>query len=351
MAEVTKSAKTTQQCPSFDAAASRTVALGIDLLESTVGNSPQLLKSVVEDPKVKEAIAKALMQEGQKLMDEQRQGKSESVGSTMSRLGTAAITGGKAPAASKAANELKKTPEYRRLETGLKELKCSFDQTPVGVFVDENKTLLVVVAAVAAIGGGVAMYYTKAGDVPAKGYEAVFANLSPIKIGAVSLQAKKLEFKPSERKVDTALAMTGNWTNVKADLELRFGSKNDRIMKGGAVGSVVYTVDSATSLSSRIEGDWLRGSAGARDSIKGAVEVGAQRKLSERSSLSFHVYGTYEIGPKGETRTFGGRSGLSLQQPFGPDTSLSLRGSAESMRGRTAGQDEDRVMLHLVVDF
>src|SRR5437667_221436 len=56
-------------------------------------------------------------------------------------------------------DQLKKTPEFKRLEKSLDNLEQALKSTPVGVWVDNNKNILYVVGAGLAIGGAVALFF------------------------------------------------------------------------------------------------------------------------------------------------------------------------------------------------
>jgi len=215
MPDGTKSNKSADRCSTFGPAATKTVALAIDLAGWSAANSHRIIERVLENKKVQKKLAEALKKAGEALMKERAGGKSLSLGTTFGKMGSAAAGALQKPVG----NDIKNSGKFKKLETSLTQTKCAFDNTPVGAFVNENKTQLIVVGAVAAVAGGVAMYHTKAGDTPAKALK-LLPQLSVLTIGAVDLSVKNLEFKPSEQKVGADAKATGKWKSVQANLQL-----------------------------------------------------------------------------------------------------------------------------------
>jgi len=54
--------------------------------------------------------------------------------------------------------------EYRKVKHSVKQLQCSFNNSPVGVFIDKNKGWLIIIASGLAVGAATAMYVFREGD-------------------------------------------------------------------------------------------------------------------------------------------------------------------------------------------
>ncbi len=307
----------TQTCRSLPAAAKRTVALAIKI----PGAAHSSVTKVLEDRELQLAVANELKKAGEKLMKEQAEskGKGISMGASLQKVGAAAQKKLQEPVV----KELKKTEEYKKLEKGLAEFKCAFDNTPVGAFVNENKMLLIIVGAVGAIGGGVAMYYTRSGDVPAKAY-SLLPFLTPIKLGSVELNASGVKFKPSERQFEATIGAKGEWTGVKANLELSAAFKNDKLVGGGAKAGVSLALNPRTTGFISGSGSWKQGKDNNPDTAKGRADLGVKRKVSKRVNLQMQLYGELDQNDKNRKTQVGVGGKLKVAEPIGSQSSLSL---------------------------
>lgn len=316
------------QCSALSHAVNRTIGLGIDLVGVTVKDAPQILERVLKDPKVAKALAEALKKAGQDLMAEQSRGQALTLDQSLSKLGSAA--GGVLSKPSE--QEVRRQREFQRLETSLRELSCAFESSPVGVFVNENKTLLIIVGSVAAIAGGVAMYYTKAGDAPAQAL-GLLPKLDIVKIGGVTLSASNINFTPSERKVSGTFGAQGKWGAVAASLELSATFANDSLQSAESRGRLTLTLDPRMTMHVAGSVRWSRGELSPQESTTLSGEVGLSRRISTRSNLTLRLHGQFVDGATGATGTAGLSGGWELGQPFGKDTRLRLDVDG-SMSGR-----------------
>ena len=288
-----------ETCPSFPAAAKKTVALAVKLPGAAIKDSYSNLNEVLNDPKLQNELASALKAAGQALMDEMAKNKTISAGKSLSRIAKVSGKNLQKPMTS----QIKKSPEYRRLEKGLKEFKCSFDNTPVGVFVNNNRTLLIIIGVVGAVGSGVAMYYTRTGDLPAKAFR--LAELISIEIGAVSISAEKFVFTPSVRGIEVAIDTTAKWDNVKAKFGLSAAFKNDKITGVGGKSELSVELDPNTLMFVNASGSWAKGKDGNPNNIQGKSDIGVKHKISNRLNLQARVFGEYNQNDKARTLQYG----------------------------------------------
>ena len=252
-------------------------------------------------------------------MKEQTGGKSLSLGAPFSKMGSAAAGVLQKPAT----NEIKNSGKFKKLETSLTQTKCAFDNTPVGAFVNENKTQLIIVGAVAAIAGGVAMYYTKSGDVPAKALK-LLPELSLLTLGAVDLSVKNLAFKPSEQKVGADVKASGKWTNVKANFQLGATFASTSLLRVAGSGSLILTFDPDWRGTASGGFSWSRENAETRPILTGSAAVGVRRKLTNNANLTLQLYGNYVDNEKGISQQAGLRTNLTVNDAVGKDTRPTL---------------------------
>lgn len=322
------------RCPSFDRAGHRVVALGIDLAGVTIRDSQHILERVLAKPEVQDALAAALRQAGQDMMNQQILGQPLTLDQSLSRLGTAGGGVLRAPTES----EVRRQREFQRLEQGLRELRCAFDHSPVGVFVNDNKTLLIIVGSVAAIAGGVAMYHTRAGDAPAE-LLSLLPRLDVLKIGGVTFSAGNVRFTPSERRVSGTFGATGQWGIVRASLDLSLTFASDALQQAGAQTRLELRFD--PRISAHVAGSlrWSRGDATTQPSTTATAEIGMQQRLSQRSTLQFRFFGEFTDDQQGQRTRVGVGGQLGVGQPFGPGTRLSigLDGSLGAPPGGSGG--------------
>jgi hypothetical protein len=342
-----------QTCTKIGPALHRTVAVGIDLIGFSAVHSHQVLSTVLEDKKIQLQLAEALKKAGQELMAEQNSGKHLTLDDTLSKIGTAADGIVRVPVK----NQYQRSAEFQRLESSLQQLKCAFDQTPVGAFVNENKTLLVIIGSVAAIGGGVAMYQTKAGDVPAKAF-SLLPSLTPISIGSVDITLQNFELKPSERKVAFDAGMSGKWSRVEARLNLGATFAHDDLTRAAGSGKLTLYLGSGWQGTAGGAAGWSRDSGAVRSAIYGSAELGIQKKLSNTANVSMQLFGTYADGEKGMTNETGIRGNLAASKVMGGRTKLTLSPSytvkttqARDEFGPGPARTDRRVFVNLKLEF
>ncbi len=134
-------------------------------------------------------------------------------------------------------NEVKKTPQYRDLEAAAKKVVDSLACSPVGVFVNENKTWLYIVGAGAVVAGGVAMYVARSGDeitqpiLSALGTKSV--SFKPIGSLEVEIGAGDLGFKPKEQLIEGKLFANIKWKKMQVKFEVTAKAVGSQVTTAG----------------------------------------------------------------------------------------------------------------------
>ncbi|MEL6330925.1 MAG: hypothetical protein AAFR38_14865 [Planctomycetota bacterium] len=283
-----------RQCADFGVAAHRTVELAFEFVGGTARDIPQLLTR----PSVMNAIQRALQEEAQKIMREQSaSGGGEQINGVEAarRLGEAVV--GSSRVRDQVLSQAQQSPEYQRLRRSIRELGCAFDNSPVGVFVDNNSTWLIIVGAVGAIGGAAAMYYFEAGDTPAQAFSFA-SNQELLKVGSISVSTGEIEFVPSERRVRAGIAANAEFSNVQASLRLQAGFTRDELTSAGGSARIVTDLRRTTRVTAEASASFTRAQPGEGgtpnpDRIEGRVAIGARETLSPRATLNVRVYGEY----------------------------------------------------------
>lgn len=319
------------------------IVLGFELGDNTIERVPHMALQLFQQDKVQEAIRKALFEEGKRLAAEQR--KDKTINNDDGTKVLAAVGKAAGGAAQKwAANEIEKSSDYKNLEKGLKRLECRFKESPVGVFIDENKGLLIVVASGLAIGGVAAMYATRSGDWPAGQLADLASKKLRLKVlGNVELGVQGLAFKPSERDVGATPFITAKWKAVKTSLNVNVAFKEDSLAKSSVRGEVVVDIAKGASLSGKGAVGYVRPQNPWEKSLTYNLALGltfseedknAKLKLQVRGYLSQEptqrsVGGSGDLS-YGLTGGGGGQPGINLKfgvkggytttfQPTGPD--------------------------------
>lgn len=192
-----------KQCHDLLDSTKKLVGVSIDLVDAEIGrlSFPELQK-LIESKPVQDALTKVLQTEAESLIADQQKGKPLEL-SLGGFLEKAAKPTGKA-LSEEYLRTLKQSPHYKRHEDAVAQVIDDFNCSKVGVFVSNNKTVLIIVGAVLAVGGAVGLYFAKTGDFlvgPAEGLE------KEIKLGKFKLGGKLVKFEPSKQNVQIDLSI------------------------------------------------------------------------------------------------------------------------------------------------
>ena len=228
------------QCSNLTNEASQTIALAFQLFtDQGIKKSPSHLINAIQSKKFQESVARALKKEAEILMNAPRKNKKlDDKGMLLNTLKASASSLGKAME-----SQIKKTTEYSRLKTNLKELECSFNKTKVGVFVDRNQTWLIIIGSVAGIAGSVGLYYAKSGDLIASALPSLAKDKLKIKVaGALEIGANLTTFKPSTRELGVEAFTKLQWEKVQAHLKVAATFKGADLTQASSSGKIVVPI-------------------------------------------------------------------------------------------------------------
>jgi hypothetical protein len=281
------------QCSAtFDEALTDTFVLGINLVGYEAKNHEKRLAQIMEDPKVNAEITRALNKAMLDLAREQAQGKTTTGVDAAKKFGLRMRDNVAPKAADVYKKEVQKSEAFKAAKRSLTDLKCAVKESPIGVWVDENQTMLIIIAAGLALGGGVAMYRARAGDDISHWAAKLAPMLLKFKvIGGVEIGVEEFKFKPSERAIELkSFAEIKKWKAVEARFEAFVSTKNDAVIEFG--GNMELT---AKHLLGPVDGV-----------LK--AELGANRALSD-GPLSNDLKANYRLAlgiktPKNQSREF-----------------------------------------------
>ncbi len=313
-------------CKDVPGSAVQSVMLLIRLGEATVANREELARQVLSSEKVRKAIHEAFRDQAGKMASASLTGTSmgaDTATALLKPIGKAA-----APAAEKA---VKSQEEYKKLERGLKELKCAWDASPVGVFVDKNQTWLIIVGALAAVGGAAVMYKTKTGDLPAKGMALLTEKIVKREIGSVTLDAKGMTFVPSKREIGGTLGI-----EIKSAEAVKTRFEVKSVVEGKTLKELTFTESFVVPVDEHTK---FKASAGVGTKDDKALYNVALGVTHSRNGLDLSV-AAYMKG-LGNEQTYGSKAGVGYgtgtDRIFGKGSRLSVGASAGVEATRAAG--------------
>jgi len=220
------------ECESLPGSAVRTIVLAFDLVGYELKKGPSQVLRVLESKRVQEAVRDAMTEDARAFLEMQRKGLKIEAGDAASKLAGSA---GKA-LLSKGGDELKglilRTPTYKKLEQGAKDLQCAYEKSVIGVWVDEHKTQLIIIASGVVLGALTAMYLTNTGDTPADwAVELAKDKLKTTILGKVEIGVKDIKFVPSKRELGLQVyADTSKWKRFKeSKFAVTVHAKDDRL--------------------------------------------------------------------------------------------------------------------------
>lgn len=239
------------KCGTTIDAAQETVVLAIDFGEKTIADSPELIEKILKSPKVSKAVEDALMAEAKRLMKKQQGGKAITNEDGTKFLGA---VGKKAAGAAEAIakKEITASKEFGEVKRSLQQLECAFRDSPVGIFLNEKKTGLIIVGSVLALGGVTAMYVSKSGDWPAAQMTKLANKVVRFKVlGNVEIGVKDIEFQPSTRTVKATTFASAKWKAVSTKVSFHAGFKDDRFASTNARGEIVVNAGKGVKLTGK----------------------------------------------------------------------------------------------------
>lgn len=205
--------------PSVVDAASNTVILAFDLLDSQVTRLPDELAKALKKPEVEAAIRSLLTDF---VMSKQKLGTTRVSDQEASQLASALKdkVGGKVT--DDVLKQIKETSEYKQLEKSLTDLEKAVTASPVGVWVDRNKNILYIVGAGLVLGGATALYVTKTGGkvVDFTASQLTGKSVQIYKVGKFSMAGQLVRFEPETRTVGAAITGTEKWDRLDVSIQL-----------------------------------------------------------------------------------------------------------------------------------
>lgn len=219
------------QCTGDLEAVDRTVVLAVQL----VGKVPEIVnwEQVLNSKEVKEAVESTLKAQAESYIKNTPTSFSEADGKRLlTDLGQKTLKA----AGQNVAEQVKKSPEYKRLEQSANRLAEALKCSQVGVWFDKHSTILYIIAAGVGVGGAAALYVARTGDEVAD-VAALLAGKQLYKgkiIGDVEFTANLPTFKPSTREITLDFEAAKKWDKVKVDFKVTVQAVDDKVKLSGS---------------------------------------------------------------------------------------------------------------------
>jgi hypothetical protein len=231
--------------PALGDATIRVVALAFDLVEDEIQNLDTLLAKSMQEPAVRAAISSALSNFISKRMASGAGTADMSEKDALEFFKTLQAGAG-SKITDSVTQQIKNTPEYKRLEKALKDFESAAKSSPMGVWVSRNDKLLIVVGLALVVGGATGLYITKTGSgaLDFAISQVTSKPLDIVHVGSFSLRGELLAFAPQTRTIGVALGATEKWQKVEVTVKLGVVAAGAQVQK--IDGSMVVKTDDVT---------------------------------------------------------------------------------------------------------
>jgi hypothetical protein len=216
-------------------AVSQVVIVAFDLAGKEMQQLPKLLNDSLQSEAVQKAIREGLQAFAMKKVASGSTVVSDEEAKEL--LGLLEKVGGKA--GDQIAEQVKKSAQYKRLEEKIKALEKTLASSPMGVWIDKEKGLLVVVGIGIAFGSAAALFLTKTGG-PVVDLPIGLLKEKPMqifKVGGFTMKGQLLEFKPDKQILGAGIIATQKWEKIELTFKIGVIAAGEHVkeIKGQAV--------------------------------------------------------------------------------------------------------------------
>ena len=201
------------------AAAHQVIVLAFDLVETELSHIPGQLAKALSSPQVTAAIQKTLLDFAKTRTDPN---KTQITQVEAAKLFAALGDGVKDAGSDALLDQIKGTPEYKKLQASIEDFKSAASSSSLGIWVDRNKNILYVVGAALVVGTASVLYVTKTGGAavnlvvnPLQGKQ-----FDVVQLGKLKIKAELWEFKPDAAILGARVFGTLEWQKVSVELKL-----------------------------------------------------------------------------------------------------------------------------------
>lgn len=202
-------------------ATTQVVVLAFDLVGQQAANLPILLQASISNKAVQDAIQSALdsfmlkrMADGTSMNDLT----SKDATDLLNALANSA--GGKLGDA--ALQQIKNSPEYKKLEKAIADFSAAAAASPMGVWIDNNSAMVFITGIALVVGGVAVLYATKTGGAITNAAVSQIKGkpFQIFKVGKFTLQGQVLAFQPDKQTLGAGIVATEKWQQLQVSVSL-----------------------------------------------------------------------------------------------------------------------------------
>jgi hypothetical protein len=220
------------------------VSTGTRLVGNTIVDIDQHINKTLESKEFQDALKKAVREHQNRMFFDDLKGKHRSPEEAEKEKLNAILKATKNAGGSVIQSSIMQTPTGQQLKQELQAFKREFECSPTGVWIDENKTTLIVVGALGLVGGSFYMYKNRTGDTIGTIGENLLKKTWVV--GSVNLETKVTKLKPSARELGVSAALSYKWRGIKTKVAVNaFG--HEKLADISTLGTI--TLPLATNLS------------------------------------------------------------------------------------------------------
>jgi len=203
-------------------------------------------------------------------------------------------------------NAVTSNPKMDLLKQEANAFKSAFECSPTGIWVNENKTMLIVMGVIGVVGGVAYMYKNRTGDT--------IASLSKDqlkktwKVGTIDLNTKVTNLKPSNREFGLEFSASSKWKQFNTNITLSFLAQND-----------IISVSSKSSVAVALSTDKTLSLGMTQKSDNSTLSL----PLASKNSFSTDINAFVHLAYKNESTTM--KLGMNVGTNKNPSYFLSLQ--------------------------
>lgn len=306
-----------------------TVVLAFDVLEWT---EPTSAKRITQSKAIVDAINKELASQGKQLAAKHFAGETVTQEDAVKML---AGSGGKF------------LENRKRLLT--QRLKCAYNESPLGVWLDRHAWVLYIVVPVVVGSAGTWMYVARIGDTPAS-WAMPMANVKKTwkvqHLGKITLGTEDVKFVPSKREIAAKAFGKLDWERLSVKLTLGGGMADDSFVgasvKTGLTLAVSRGLEGLAAWELTGIGTDPKGSSSVKLNFHGGG-ASANLMLSLGGMLAYDQDGVFSAG---------GSASAALNGKLGDvPASVRLTGDSKFNLRPDMPPDEHKLMINILVGF
>lgn len=309
------------KCTSVAGVLEDTVVLGIKLAGDVGKDIDTYLANALKSDEVQNEIRKALEEIARASV---RRAPINYSSEEAKKLATALLTKGATAIGQDVLSQVRKTPQYLRLQKSAEGIGSSLRCSRTGIWFDQNKKIIYILAAGLIVGGAVGMYVARAGDAvtgPAAGL-VKGKKITAKPIGTLEVSAGGFTFVPSKREFEVELGASADIKQIKVEVTVTAHAIDTNVNVASAAGKVIIPLGKVIT---RVEGGY-----DPKNMKSAPVQLGLGIEFTAKG-VRFDLAGRLQFS---NGRPTGGSIGIGVKgNRKGVPLSIDLGGKLDSQSG------------------